>query len=138
WSREAGQWTAFVEAVEGRLKKKKGLTAPLKRQLRLKLADVYARELSKLDEAVAAYRDLVEADPSDVETVQALDELLRAAGRKDDLRWLLDLRSQQVEGEDKAAIFEDWATLEEEVFGDPARAIELYRKVVELRPTGEA
>ncbi|HVY44578.1 MAG TPA: tetratricopeptide repeat protein, partial [Minicystis sp.] len=138
WSRAAASWTAFVEAVEGRLRKKKGLTNALKRQLRLKLAEVYARELSKLDEAVLAYRDLVELDPTDLDTIQALDALLRANERKDDLRWLLQLRADQVDGEAKAAVFEEWATLEEEVFGDPPRAIDLYRKVVELAPRGDA
>ena len=129
WSRAAASWGAFVEAVEARLKRKKGLNAESRRALRLKLAGVYARELAKLDEAVAVYRELVELDPTDLDTVAAFDEILRANGRKDDLRWLLQLRADQVEGEAKADIFEEWATLEEEVFGDPARAIELFRKV---------
>ena len=86
----------------------------------VKLAEVYARELAKLDEAVAAYRELVEADPADAETVAALDALLRANERKDDLRWLFDLRAKQVEGEARADVLEEWATLEEEVFGDAA------------------
>ncbi len=137
-SRAASSWNAFVEAVEARLKKKKGLNSTRKRQLRLKLAEVYARELSKLDESVAAYRDLVELDPTDLDTIQALDGLLRANERKDDLRWLLQLRADQVDGEGKAAIFEEWATLEEEVFGDPTRAVELYHKVVELAPRHDA
>lgn len=138
WSRQAGSWGPFVEAVEGRLKKDADLTGVEARSLRLKLAEVYARELSKLDEAVLAYRGLVESDPGDAETVQALDALLRANGRKDDLRWLLELRAAQVEGEARADVFEEWAALEEEVFGDAAQAIALYRKVVEIAPRGDA
>src|SRR5262249_47947024 len=122
WSRASGSWGSFVEAVEARLKKEKGLTPLLKRELKLKLAEAYARELSKLDAAAAPYREPVEADPSDTETVQALDALLRANSRKDDLRWLLALRAEQVEGEARAEIFEEWASLEEEVFGDPGKA----------------
>src|SRR6185295_13032268 len=101
-------------------------------------AEVYARELAKLDDAVAAYRELVEADPGDAETIQALDALLRANGRKDDLRWLLSLRAEQVEGEARAEIFEEWASLEEEVFWDPGQAIALLRKVVAITPRGDA
>ncbi|WP_437681988.1 hypothetical protein [Sorangium sp. So ce131] len=49
---------------------------------------MYAREMGKLDEAVSVYRGLVEDDPSDEDTIRALDALLRANERKDDLRWL--------------------------------------------------
>lgn len=134
WSRAAGSWGAFVEAVEARLKKKKGLTKELRRSLRLKLAELYARELGKIDEAVAAYRELVEGDPTDAETVKTFDALLRERDRKDDLRWLFGLRVEQVEGEARAAVLAEWAALEEEVFSDPAQAITLYRKVVDLVP----
>ena len=94
-----------------------------------------ARELGKLDEAVAAYRDLVESDPGDLETVRALDGILRAAGRRDDLRWLFELRAAQVGGDPRAEILEEWAALEEEVFADPAQAIALFRKVIDLSPS---
>lgn len=134
WSRAAGSWGPFVESVEARVQKKEGLDAAEQRTLRLKLAEVYAREMGKLDDAVSVYRNLVEEDPSDADTVRALDALLRANERKDDLRWLFELRARQVEGEDRAAILEEWATLEEEVFGDPAKAIELLRKVIALTP----
>ena len=139
WSRGAGSWGPFVQAVEARLKKGGDLQADERRSLRLKLAEVYARELGKLDEAVAAYRELVEADPGDAETIGALDALLRANERKDDLRWLLDLRVGQAEGEARADVLEEWAALEEEVFGDQAQAIALLRKVVATRAArGEA
>ncbi|MGK4007849.1 tetratricopeptide repeat protein [Sorangium sp. So ce1036] len=134
WSRAAASWGPFVEAVEGRLERGEGLTRDQERALRLKLAEVYAREMGKLDEAVTVYRGLVEDDPSDEDTVRALDALLRANERKDDLRWLFELRAAQVEGEARAEILEEWATLEEEVFGDPARSIELLRKVIALAP----
>jgi tetratricopeptide (TPR) repeat protein len=138
WSRAAGSWTPFVEAVEKRLAAGEGLSAEDRRALQLKLAEVYARELSKMDEAVAAYRGLVEADPTDAETISALDALLRASERRDDLRWLFDLRAKQVEGDERADVLAEWATLEEEVFGDAAQAISLLRKVVEIVPRGEA
>ncbi len=133
-ARSAATWSPFVDALEARLKKKKGLTQALRRTLRLKLADVYARELDRVDQAVASYRDLVEADPSDVETVRALDLLLRQSNRKDDLRWLFQLRADQVEGGSRADVLADWAALEEDVFGDPERASDLYRRVLEIAP----
>lgn len=139
WSRAASSWAPFVDAVEARLKKDEALDAGQARALKLRLAEVYARELGKVDEAAATYRALVEADPKDDETIRELDALLRANEKKDELRWLFQLRADQVEGEPRAEILEEWATLEEEVFGDQAKAIELLRKVVEVTPTrGEA
>jgi tetratricopeptide (TPR) repeat protein len=138
WSRASGAWAPFVEAVEARLKKDQDLPADEARALRLKIAEVYARELNKLDEAVLAYRELVELDKTDLETIHALDTLLRANGRKNDLRWLLELRAAQVESDERADVLEEWATLEEEVFGEPAQAIALLRQVIAISPRNEA
>jgi tetratricopeptide (TPR) repeat protein len=133
WSRTAGSWAAYVEALEGRLKDK-SIDADARRSFRLRLADVYARELERIDEAVLVYRDLLDADPTDFECVQALDSILRASGRRDDLRWLFELRSKQVEGGDRADVLEEWAAIEEEVFGDSPKAVALLRQISELDP----
>jgi tetratricopeptide (TPR) repeat protein len=134
WSRAANSWAPFVEAVEARLKRDEEIDASQRRMLKLRLAEVYARELGKVDEASATYRELVQADPTDEETIREFDGLLRANEKKDDLRWLFQLRADQVEGEARAEILEEWATLEEEVFNDQAQAIALLRKVVEVTP----
>ncbi|MFO0554950.1 MAG: tetratricopeptide repeat protein [Polyangiaceae bacterium] len=138
-SRAASSWGPFVEALEKRLAQKGSdgaheMSANEERQLRLKLANAYARELGKLDEAVAAYRTLVEADPTDEETMHEFDALLRGAERKDDLRWLFELRIKNAEEGERARIYEEWATLEEDVFASPKDAIVLYRKASELDP----
>jgi len=133
-SRAASSWGPFVEAVEARLAAKDN-PADLERMLRMKLANAYARELGKLDEAVVSYRALVEADPSDDATLREFDALLRGAERKEDLRWLFDLRIRSAAEGDRARIYEEWATLEEDVFSNPKEAIELYRKAAEIDPT---
>jgi tetratricopeptide (TPR) repeat protein len=130
-SRAASNWVPFVEAIEARL------SAPLEdaaaeRTLRKKLANAYARELGRLDEAVVSYRKLVEADPTDDETLREFDGLLRGAERKDDLRWLFELRVRTSAPGDRARTYEEWATLEEDVFGNPKEAIALYRKAAEI------
>ncbi len=141
-SRAASNWGPFVEAVEARLAAKDSGKADadvpsdeLERTLRLKLANAYARELGKLDEAVVAYRTLVEADPADDETMREFDALLRGAERKDDLRWLFDLRIRSAIEGDRAGIYEEWATLEEDVFSNPKEAIALYRKSAAIDPS---
>ncbi len=134
WSRAASSWGPFVEAVQVRLKNKEGLDPVLERQLKVKLADAYARELGKIDEAALVYKDLVTHDPSDAETIRTFDALLRGAERKDDLRWLFEMRVSNAEPHDRAEIYEEWATLEEDVFGNAKDAIGLYRKAIEIEP----
>jgi golgin subfamily B member 1 len=102
------------------------------RLLRIKLADAYARELGKLDEAVDEYKKLLVADPKDDETARALDTLLRGAERQSDLRWLFELRIANASDAERAGIYEEWATLEEDVFGNTTEAVRLYREAVAL------
>ncbi len=131
WSQQSGEWSAFIEVVHERLEAAEGSDS---RELQLMLAKVNAQEVEKLDEAVKIYRSLLESDPSDTETAQILEELLRAADRRDDLRWLFELKVDRFEGDERSLALEDWATVEEEVFGEPERAVELLRRIVEDNP----
>ncbi len=81
----AQQWPAFVAALEARLEK-----APTaeKRALKAKVAETYGAHLGRVDEAVAAYRAIVEQNEDDEEAVSTLDRILRAQDRREDLRWL--------------------------------------------------
>ena len=160
-ARAAGQWAGFVEALNARLatfevagegtrsgkkKKKKdkdkekdgsGVDAERReavRVLRAKLAEVYAREMGRVDEAVATYRSLVEEDEADEATVQTLDHILRASDRRDDLRWLFELRAERANTALKLDLLSEWAMLEEEAFGSPERAVTLYRRMLEAVP----
>ena len=130
--RAAGAWPLFVEAIEERAKKAK---KKKRRPFELKLAEVYTRELSRVDDAVAIYKALLEADASDLEASTALEVILRREGRRDDLRWLLGLRVDNAPSDDeRVVVLLDWAALEEDVFDEPARAAELYARVLEHAP----
>ena len=129
WSQQSGEWSAFIEVVKGRLDSDE-LDEDEARDFQLMLARVYAGEMSRIDEAVGIFRSLLEADPSDGDTARELEELLRAADRRDDLRWLFELKVGQEEGAERCTVLEEWATVEEEVFGEPDMAIELLRRVV--------
>lgn len=133
-ARSAGNFAPFVEAIEARLGAA-DVDPSDRKALMLRLADAYARELGRLDQAITTYRDVVEADPSDTETMATFDALLRSAERKDDLRWLFELRVKSASDADRAAIYEEWATLEEDVFADPESAIRLYRQATSADPT---
>jgi golgin subfamily B member 1 len=155
-ARLSGNWEGFVEALLARLaavepaggertapgkkKKKKerengenGRRGEV-RALRGKLAEVYAREMGRTDEAVATYRTLVEEDDGDELAIQTLDRILREADRRDDLRWLFNLRVERANTSLKLDLLSEWAMLEEEAFSAPERAIELYRRVIALLP----
>jgi tetratricopeptide (TPR) repeat protein len=156
-ARPAAQWLGFVETINQRLtaidvpadatrsgkkKKKKDREkengeSPRReetRALRGKLAEVYAREMNRLDEAVAAYRALIEEDESDEATVQTLDHILREADRRDDLRWLFSVRIDRANTALKLDLLGEWAMLEEEAFGAPDRAVALYWRTLEIVP----
>ena len=55
--------------------------------------------------------------------VQTLDRVLREADRKDDLRWLFDLRVERANTALKLDLLAEWAMLEEEAFAAPESAI---------------
>ncbi|HVU03518.1 MAG TPA: tetratricopeptide repeat protein [Polyangiaceae bacterium] len=131
-TRAAGAWALFVEALEERAKKVK---KKKRRALELKLAEIYTRELSRVDDAVGIYKALLESDASDADAGTALEAILRREGRRDDLRWLLGLRAENAESDAaKVAVLRDWADLEENAFGEPGRAADLHAKVLDLAP----
>ncbi len=134
-ARAAGSWEPFVQAVEARLESDAAMSPSERRALKLRLAEVYAKELGRTDESIKAYRQLVEADPSDTATLSTLDQVLRDAGRKDDLRWLYELRIGGAQPSSAAALLVEWAQLEEDSFQEPARAIALYRRALEIDAT---
>ncbi len=156
-TRAAGQWQGFVDALLARLqaaeppaepgtkagkksKKKKdrepgdGGKREEMRALRAKLAEIYAREMGRVDEAVATYRTLVEEDEGDDLAVQTLDRILRESDRRDDLRWLFNLRAERANTAHRLELLAEWAMLEEEAFAAPERAVALYRRLLEIVP----
>ncbi|MGO9837833.1 MAG: tetratricopeptide repeat protein [Polyangiaceae bacterium] len=159
-TRAAGQWAGFAETVNARLavleasapspgegprgsgkKKKKrdresdsGGRREEVRVLRARLAEVYAREMGRVDEAVQTYRSLVEEDDGDELAIQTLDRILREANRRDDLRWLFELRMERSNTAAKLDLMSEWAMLEEDAFGSPERAVEIYRRMLQAVP----
>jgi golgin subfamily B member 1 len=137
-SRAAKSWDLYVDALNGKLKKKKGVSAKDRRALRNKLARLHS-ELGQIDEAIAAYRALVEEDPEDQDAIAGFDALLRDQNRRDDLRWLFELRATQGKADDRVGVLTEWAGLEQDAFSEPERAVALHRRALELDPAnGEA
>jgi tetratricopeptide (TPR) repeat protein len=109
--------------------------ASQRRMLELKLARVYADELGRTDDAIAVYKGLLSRKSSDAEAASALEVLLKRLDRRDELRWLLDLRVDNAESDaDRITILNEWALLEEEAFESSDRAAALYKRVLEIDP----
>jgi len=136
-----------------RKKKKKGESAPeaapppaagslagtQRRSLELRLARVFAEELARSEQAIATYKQMLERDPADAEVAAAMEAILRREDRRDDLRWLLELRVEHAADDDaRARILSDWATLEEDVFESPERAIAIYRRILQVHDSDPA
>lgn len=137
YARAASSWEPFVSVIEARLRNEPDLPASEQRALLLRVAQVYAQELGRIDEAIATYRTLVERDPQDAEVLAVLDRQLRQAGRVEDLRWLFETRIANARPAEAVDLLLEWAGLEEEAFNGPQRAIELYRRALEIDPTDE-
>ena len=129
-ARASVDWGAFVVTLEARLKSK----APDTRLLRAKIAETYATELGRVDEAVEAYRTLIEENEDDDTTVLTLDRILRSADRREDLRWLFELRVTRAKTAQKIQLLNEWATLEEDVFSSPESATGIYRRILQIVP----
>ncbi|MSP25742.1 MAG: tetratricopeptide repeat protein, partial [Myxococcales bacterium] len=133
WSQQSGEWSTFIEVLGERIGDP-ALSPGDARSLRLMLADVYCNQ-GRLDDGVELYRRLVTEQRGDKDTVGLLERVLRSSDRRDDLRWLFELQAASLEGEARLEVLEDWATLEEEVFGEEDRAIELYERIVSAGPS---
>ena len=136
-ARAAKSWDLYIDAVTARLRKKKGVSAKDRRSLKAKLARLHATELGRIEEAITEYRALVEDDPADEDAVSALDKLLRSENRRDDLRWLFELRATEGPEDQRAGILTEWASLEQDAFGEAPRAADLYRRVLAVDPQSE-
>src|SRR6478735_9225053 len=110
-----------------------------RRLLELRLARVFAEELARSEQAIATYKQMLERDPADAEVAAALEAILRREDRRDDLRWLLELRVEHAADDDaRARTLSDWATLEEDVFESPERAIAIYRRILQVHDSDPA
>jgi tetratricopeptide (TPR) repeat protein len=134
----------FAQAMDDAVEKNAG--ADLDRgqrraELRMAKARVLAANRDGRDAAISAYRAILE-DPDTPEApiktaLHAFESLLSseaADARRTDRRWLLSWRAEHAVGPEKAAALETWASTEDAVFGDSDRALELYRRVLELDP----
>ena len=106
-----------------------------RRRLQLAVARVYDEKVKDAFEAIATYRELMDADPTDREILQALDRLYSAEGLHNDLLEVLQrkIEAEQDPQERTLLIFRAGQLLEREL-SDVERAVERYREVLGADP----
>ncbi len=132
-AKASGEWAGFSQILQ-KYAADPSLAQAQKTTLSVKLAEIAATQLGKVDHAVDTYKDLLARTPDDVGTIASLDRLLRATSRHDDLRWLFRHRVDRGEVAQKLEILAEWAVLEEESLGAPDRAASLYREIISIAP----
>lgn len=118
-----------------------GPTAERKIALRLQIVEVLA-EMELRGGPLESLEANLEEQPGHPETLDAITELLRRKGQFAELAAILAGQAKRLSRGGDAAVAADlWrrsASLYEGELGDPDSAIDAYRKLHELEPTGDA
>ncbi len=85
--------------------------------------------LGRTDEAIAAWREVLAIDPSDLRALTALESLFERAGRREDSLDVLEKRALLVDDEDERRRVLLKAAAARHELGDSDRAAQLYERV---------
>ena len=103
--------------------------------LRLRLGTVLVDRAGRVDDALAEFRAVHEADPESVDAIGALERLYRQTGRFADLLAIAEKkRDLATSWEDKRATLYGIARLHENELANPTQAIVTYRAVLDEEP----
>jgi tetratricopeptide (TPR) repeat protein len=103
--------------------------------LRLRLGRVFVEEVKRVDDALAEYRAVYEAEPENAVALQALEQLYRQTERWKDLLEVYEKRRELAyTPDDRKAVLYEIAKLYEVQIGDASKAIDTYRAVLEDDP----
>jgi tetratricopeptide (TPR) repeat protein len=106
-----------------------------RREIALKLAHICDANLGQAEKAAELLRAELERDPTDVDIAGRLEAILRREGKRDELRWVLELKVEHAPSDsERVALLAEWATLEENVFKDLVQAGVLYQRLLQLEP----
>jgi tetratricopeptide (TPR) repeat protein len=122
--------TALVEELAGEVG-----DPSLSRYLWTRAALYHDGQLNQVDEAVAAYRQVLEQDPGDAEVLDALDELYRRTERWRDLLGVLRRKAELADtAEAQEELLAQVAEIHEEMLGEPEQSVRVYTEILELDP----
>ncbi|MEO8800480.1 MAG: hypothetical protein ABI551_21485, partial [Polyangiaceae bacterium] len=133
-AKATGSWDKLIEAYSHAIDE--GDTNPdLVVTLRLKLGRVLVDEVGRIDEALAAYRAVYEADGENGQALAALEKLYRQTSRYNELLEIYEKkRDLALDPTEKKQIQYEIAKLFEAEVKDVDRAIDTYKAVLEDEP----
>ncbi len=125
-------WDDLIGAYERRI----GLEPQREVELRLQIADLLERYLIRVDDAVAAYDEVLSLDPANA---KALERLEAVFVEREDFDKLLDVYERAYDGaqteDDRLRLAKNSALIHESYRGDPAAAAESWQRVLGLSAT---
>ncbi|AKU99995.1 TPR domain protein, putative component of TonB system [Labilithrix luteola] len=136
-AKATGEWAQVEAAYKNAVEQATDAgDASLAITLRLKLGRVLVEEMNQVDEALAVYRAVYDADSENADALAALERLYRATSRYADLLGIYEKRRELSpdQGEKKQISYEI-AKLYETELKDLDRAIDTYNGVLEDEPT---
>ncbi len=135
-TRLAGELAAYDD-LAGHLTKAlaaTGLDRASRLAIAVELAEVYDEKLDDAKQAEPAWQRVLELDDQDPRPYAALERLLRAGERWEDLRALLERRVGHVDDTEKKKLLLQICDLYEGVLDNDAGAMAAYQRVLELEP----
>jgi golgin subfamily B member 1 len=132
-AKTTGRWDEVIAAYTAAIAAQND--PDLATRLRLRLGRVFIDEVDKVDEAVAQFRAVYEANPENQDALGALERLYRQTGRFEDLLSIYGKKRELASDPDEArAILYSTARLYVEELKQPKKAVETYREVLEGAP----
>jgi tetratricopeptide (TPR) repeat protein len=131
---ETGHWPKLAKLYASELEKVEDTRRQV--DMLLRLARVYEDETGQIEEAIAAYRRIVEAEPDNKEALVSLDRLFSRSQQWDELAEIVR-REIRIAPNDRAIIDLTFrlAQIYELALSDLPKAIEAYREILNADPS---
>jgi tetratricopeptide (TPR) repeat protein len=106
-----------------------------KKRLYFEVGSVYESELKDVAKAIDSYNKVLELDPSDLTALQRLDQLYLGQQNWQELLSVLDREADLASDPDEVNAYRyRVAEIHEKQVGDVARAVEIYRGILDATP----
>jgi golgin subfamily B member 1 len=130
---QRGRWESLAEVLERRAEL--ASDEHEQRNLSLRVAEIMENELGSIEDAIAAYRDVASRFGADETALSALARLYRQEERWHELLDVVEIRAgDAADAEQRMAYRFQAAELMRTRTGEPERAFEVYRELLELVP----
>jgi golgin subfamily B member 1 len=131
------RWENLIGVIERRIEQT--TDGPIREALYVTMGQIYDERLSRVEDAIAAYRRVLESDAGSPRALRALDDLFTRRQMWNELADNLDAQLALAETEEsQLALVLRLAAIREEKMGLVDMAIEGYRQVLERAPANGA